>query len=53
MSRILSISLPPELTRAIRKQAKYERRTVSEVAREALKRYLETAGKPANAGGAR
>lgn len=41
MSQVLSISITPELIQALKDQAKEERRSVSEVAREALKRYLE------------
>ncbi len=42
MREILSISVASELTHAIKQQARKERRTVSEVAREALRRYLDT-----------
>lgn len=42
VSRVLSISLTPELIQALKDQAKEERRSVSEVAREALKRYLDS-----------
>ncbi len=46
MARILSISLSPELTAEVKDRAKQERRSVSEVTREALKRYLSAADKP-------
>jgi len=40
-TRILSLSLPPELLRAAQRVAEAEGRTKSELFREALRRYLE------------
>ena len=40
-TRILSLSLPPELLREVERVAKQEGRTKSELFREALRRYVE------------
>ena len=40
-TQIISISVPPEMTCQIDRLAKSERRTRSELLREALRRYLE------------
>jgi len=40
-TRILSLSLPPDLVREAEKIAKQEGRTKSELFREALRRYVE------------
>ena len=40
-TRILSLSLPPDLIRAAERVAKQEGRTKSELFREALRRYIE------------
>ena len=40
-TQVISISLPPEMTRQIDRLAKNESRTRSELLREALRRYLE------------
>ena len=40
-SRILSLSLPPDLIREAERIAKQEGRTKSELFREALRRYIE------------
>jgi len=40
-TRILSLSLPPELVREAERIAKQEGRTKSELFREALRRYVE------------
>jgi CopG family transcriptional regulator/antitoxin EndoAI len=40
-TRILSLSIPPELLRQAERVAKEEGRTKSELFREALRRYLE------------
>ena len=40
-TRILSLSLPPELVREAERIAKQEGRTKSELFREALRRYIE------------
>jgi len=39
-TKILSLSLPPELLREAEALAKRERRTKSELLREALRRYI-------------
>lgn len=38
-TKIISISLPPDMTEEIQDMAKEERRSVSEVIREALRQY--------------
>ena len=38
--RILSVSLPPQMVELVKKKAREERRTISEIAREALRQYL-------------
>ena len=38
-SQIISISLPPDMTAEVQDMAKEERRSVSEVIREALRQY--------------
>ena len=43
-SKILSLSLPPELARAAERIAKREGRTKSELFREALRRYIQEQG---------
>lgn len=40
-TRVLSLSLPPDLFRAAERAAKKEGRTRSELFREALRRYLQ------------
>jgi CopG family transcriptional regulator / antitoxin EndoAI len=40
-TRVLSLSLPPELVREAERVAKEEGRTKSELFREALRRYVE------------
>lgn len=40
-TKILSLSLPPDLVRAAERIAKQEGRTKSELFREALRRYVE------------
>lgn len=40
-SKILPISLPPEMLEDVEQLAKKERRTKSELVREALRRYIE------------
>ena len=40
-TKILSLSLPPELLREAERMAKKEGRTKSELSREALRRYLQ------------
>lgn len=40
-SKILPISLPPEMLEDVERLAKKERRTKSELVREALRRYIE------------
>lgn len=40
-SKILPISLPPEMLADVERLAKKERRTKSELVREALRRYIE------------
>jgi CopG family transcriptional regulator/antitoxin EndoAI len=40
-TRVLSLSLPPDLVREAERIAKQEGRTKSELFREALRRYLE------------
>ncbi len=40
-SKILSLSLPPELARAAERIAKREGKTKSELFREALRRYIQ------------
>ena len=40
-TRVISISIPPEMTSQIDRLAKNESRTRSELLREALRRYLE------------
>jgi CopG family transcriptional regulator / antitoxin EndoAI len=40
-TRILSVSLPPDLVREAERVAKQEGRTKSELFREALRRYVE------------
>jgi len=40
-SRVLSLSLPPELVREAERVAKQEGRTKSELFREALRRYID------------
>jgi len=40
-TRILSLSLPPDLIREVERVAKQEGRTKSELFREALRRYVE------------
>ena len=40
-TKILSLSLPPELLREAEALAKRERRTKSELLREALRRYIQ------------
>jgi CopG family transcriptional regulator / antitoxin EndoAI len=40
-TRVLSLSLPPELIREAERVAKQEGRTKSELFREALRRYIE------------
>ena len=40
-TKILSLSLPPDLLRAAERAAKKEGRTKSELFREALRRYLQ------------
>ncbi len=41
ISKILSVSLPPDLLKAAERTAKKEGRTKSELFREALRRYLQ------------
>jgi metal-responsive CopG/Arc/MetJ family transcriptional regulator len=43
MLRRICISIPADMVSLIKEQARKERRTVSEVSREALRRYLESA----------
>ena len=38
-SRIISISLPPDMTKEVQEMAQEERRSVSEIIREALRQY--------------
>lgn len=38
-AQIISISLPPDMTREVQEMAKEERRSVSEIIREALRQY--------------
>jgi CopG family transcriptional regulator/antitoxin EndoAI len=40
-TRILSVSLPPDLVAAVERVAKREGRTRSELVREALRRYVQ------------
>lgn len=39
-AKIISLSLPPDMQREVQQIAKNERRTVSEVLREAFRQYL-------------
>lgn len=41
-SRIISISLPPDMTKVVQEMALEERRSVSELIREALRQYSAT-----------
>lgn len=38
-AQIISISLPPDMTKEVQEMAKEERRSVSEIIREALRQY--------------
>ena len=38
-SKVVSVSLPPDMTREVQEMAKEERRSVSEVIREAFRQY--------------
>jgi CopG family transcriptional regulator / antitoxin EndoAI len=38
-AKIISISLPPDMTKEVQEMAKEERRSVSEVIREAVRQY--------------
>ena len=38
-ARIISISLPPDMTKEVQEMAQEERRSVSEIIREALRQY--------------
>jgi metal-responsive CopG/Arc/MetJ family transcriptional regulator len=39
-AKIVSLSLPPEMEREVQKIAKLERRSISEIFREAFRQYL-------------
>jgi Arc/MetJ-type ribon-helix-helix transcriptional regulator len=47
-SRTLSVSMPPTQLRQVERLAKKENRTLSELVREALRRYQQTQETPVN-----